>query len=332
MGDARLELEDASDPAPTGAPATRISVSVLAASVLVAAVVGLLLGRQTGSTAAGNVTGGRFSLELAPGTRLSLRWAVSVATSPDGDTIAFVAEAEDGLRRLYVRDITSFEPRRIEGTESAASPFFSPDGEWVGYFNVSTREIEESARRRWDADHDLPNGRVTARCELGWRTASSISTTTLLSASYRVPASGGEPEMLTEPEPDAGEKTHRFPEGSSGRYKTKYRVTNWREYERGLRSRGDITVWFKIVIPPRRGAVASGCAEGTWAQAECDPRDDLQSRAPRLAAGVTVSPTGRGRESFLQVQADARRQPSRVRLGIAEEGGKDRVQRIEPDG
>jgi len=26
------------------------------------------------------------------------------------------------------------------------------------------------------------------------------------------------------------------------KYKTKYRVTNWREYERGLRSRGDITV------------------------------------------------------------------------------------------
>ncbi len=28
------------------------------------------------------------------------------------------------------------------------------------------------------------------------------------------------------------------------KYKTKYRVTNWQEYERGLRSRGDITVWF----------------------------------------------------------------------------------------
>ena len=27
-------------------------------------------------------------------------------------------------------------------------------------------------------------------------------------------------------------------------YKTKYRVRNWREYERGLRSRGDVTVWF----------------------------------------------------------------------------------------
>ena len=27
------------------------------------------------------------------------------------------------------------------------------------------------------------------------------------------------------------------------KYKTRYRVTNWREYERGFRSRGDITVW-----------------------------------------------------------------------------------------
>ena len=28
------------------------------------------------------------------------------------------------------------------------------------------------------------------------------------------------------------------------KYKTRFRVTNWREYEAGLRNRGDITVWF----------------------------------------------------------------------------------------
>lgn len=28
------------------------------------------------------------------------------------------------------------------------------------------------------------------------------------------------------------------------RYKTEYRVRNWREYERGPRARGDVTVWF----------------------------------------------------------------------------------------
>ena len=26
-------------------------------------------------------------------------------------------------------------------------------------------------------------------------------------------------------------------------YKTKYRIRNWREYERGLRSRGGVTIW-----------------------------------------------------------------------------------------
>ncbi len=26
-------------------------------------------------------------------------------------------------------------------------------------------------------------------------------------------------------------------------YKTKHRIRNWREYERGLRSRGDVTIW-----------------------------------------------------------------------------------------
>ena len=28
------------------------------------------------------------------------------------------------------------------------------------------------------------------------------------------------------------------------KYKIKYRVKNWREYERGLRDRGDVTIWF----------------------------------------------------------------------------------------
>ena len=81
------------------------------------------------------------------------------------------------------------------------------------------------------------------------------------------------------------------------KYKTKYRVTNWQEYERGLRSRGDITVWF------------SDEAREAWTP-QHDPRDDSQCRAPRLAAGVRVSTTGRRPESFLQVQAHARKQPS----------------------
>ncbi len=41
-------------------------------------------------------------------------------------------------------------------------------------------------------------------------------------------------------------------------YKTQYRVRNWSEYERGLRSRGDVTIWLSEDAiaewtPPRNG-------------------------------------------------------------------------------
>ena len=42
------------------------------------------------------------------------------------------------------------------------------------------------------------------------------------------------------------------------KYKTKYKVQNWREYERGLRSRGDVTIWLSeeaiaAWTPPKNG-------------------------------------------------------------------------------
>jgi len=42
------------------------------------------------------------------------------------------------------------------------------------------------------------------------------------------------------------------------KYKTKYRIRNWREYERGLRSRGEVTIWLSeeaiaAWIPPKNG-------------------------------------------------------------------------------
>ena len=41
-------------------------------------------------------------------------------------------------------------------------------------------------------------------------------------------------------------------------HKKKYRIRNWREYERGLRSRGDVTIWLSedaiaAWVPPKNG-------------------------------------------------------------------------------
>lgn len=54
------------------------------------------------------------------------------AISPDGRTLCFSAAQGDG-RALYLRPLDSLAIRKVEGTENASSPFWSPDGAWIGY-------------------------------------------------------------------------------------------------------------------------------------------------------------------------------------------------------
>ncbi len=56
-----------------------------------------------------------------------------IAISPDGLRIAYAAVV-DGQSALYMRDLADYDPIRLPGTEGARQPFFSPDGEWVGFF------------------------------------------------------------------------------------------------------------------------------------------------------------------------------------------------------
>ena len=53
--------------------------------------------------------------------------------SPDGRRIVYIGVEEDD-RRLYLRELGELGSRLLAGTEGAHSPFFSPDGLWVGFF------------------------------------------------------------------------------------------------------------------------------------------------------------------------------------------------------
>jgi eukaryotic-like serine/threonine-protein kinase len=76
----------------------------------------------------------RTSIVLPAGAKLvSGDRELPLAVAPDGSRIAYVAE-EDGHRLLYVREMNNFEPRAVPGTENARHPFFSPDGQSIGYF------------------------------------------------------------------------------------------------------------------------------------------------------------------------------------------------------
>ena len=73
----------------------------------------------------------RFQIET--GTLDVFGASSAIAVSPDGRTIVYVSIA-GGTGKLMARSLGDFEARELTGTEDAQSPFFSPDGEWVGFF------------------------------------------------------------------------------------------------------------------------------------------------------------------------------------------------------
>ena len=60
----------------------------------------------------------------------------ALALSSDGSHLAYVATSiqPGGAQQIYLRAMDSLEAKPIPGTEGAADPFFSPDGQWVGFF------------------------------------------------------------------------------------------------------------------------------------------------------------------------------------------------------
>jgi len=86
----------------------------------------------------------RMVLDPAPADSLSIgafdtqsaAEADALAISTDGRRIAFVGRtAGEITTHLFVRDLDQFEARRLPETESASSPFFSPDGQWLGFYS-----------------------------------------------------------------------------------------------------------------------------------------------------------------------------------------------------
>jgi Tol biopolymer transport system component len=74
----------------------------------------------------------RFTIALPQDTAIDpLRGAVAV--SLDGTRMVYVA-AHEGRPRLFLRTIDRDTPEPVDGSDGAADPFFSPDGQWIGFF------------------------------------------------------------------------------------------------------------------------------------------------------------------------------------------------------
>jgi len=80
----------------------------------------------------------RFTLTLPPGDSFTSIGGHLVALSPDGTRLVYVAN-----QRLYLREMDQMEATPIRGTDLVPiNPFFSPDGQWVGFWaNGDLRKI-----------------------------------------------------------------------------------------------------------------------------------------------------------------------------------------------
>jgi serine/threonine-protein kinase len=74
----------------------------------------------------------RLSLDLGPSALTGVD--TTVVVSPDGRRIVFPARGADGKQQLATRLLDQAEPTLLPGTEGGFDPFFSPDGQWIGFF------------------------------------------------------------------------------------------------------------------------------------------------------------------------------------------------------
>jgi len=59
----------------------------------------------------------------------------SLAISPDGTRLAYLAGLAGGTPRLFLRRLDQLQATEVAGTEGATNPSFSPDGQWVLFFD-----------------------------------------------------------------------------------------------------------------------------------------------------------------------------------------------------
>ena len=149
----------------------------------------------------------RFEIQAVPGTVFDRR-GPALAVSNDGRTIAWSAcESATGRCALFVRPIDRLTPRRLDGTDGAISPFFSPDARWIGFF--ADGKLKKIATAGGPAtvlaDASSPGGAswgVDGRIAFAGSRASGISV---------ISDEGEGATTLTTPRADRGEVRHVFP-------------------------------------------------------------------------------------------------------------------------
>ena len=207
------ESRDKGQPSLAPKPGAAGALAGLRSPILAAGLVGVLIGAvailiavKSPARKLRSVT--RFSIELPESDPMPLAVQKVMALSSDGSRLVYASG-----RRLYLRDLNRFEAIVIPGSEGGNGPFFSPDGQWLGFTasNGTLKKVPLSGGA------PLVMRDVLAQFGGGYGATFASEDTILLSPStssglWRVSASAGTAEVVTTPDRAAGETSYRWPE------------------------------------------------------------------------------------------------------------------------
>jgi len=185
--------------------AAKLWAACAVAALAVAASVVLWVRREAGATP----TLARFSITAPADTSFDTDSSPALAISPDGQRLAYtVRSANSASSMLYLRRLDQFEGSPVPGSEDAAMPFFSPDGQWVGF-------ITSSAIKKVPVEGGAVVKLASVAYSVGsatWSTDTYIYFSRFWAGLLRVPQNGGKVETVTLPDPARQEQGHRWPE------------------------------------------------------------------------------------------------------------------------
>jgi serine/threonine protein kinase/Tol biopolymer transport system component len=150
----------------------------------------------------------RFSVAPPPGTSIGTGVVSGGGIlSPDGRRIVFpAAPRSTGSTRLAVRSFDEDQPRELAGTDSAISPFWSPDSRFVAF-------LAGGRLQRIDVTGGPPQVICDATSLSGgtWNADDIIVFAPGNGPLLRVPARGGTPTPVTTLDKSRNESSHRHP-------------------------------------------------------------------------------------------------------------------------
>jgi serine/threonine-protein kinase len=220
IGEARHTLEDlrSGGAAPASALSSTPAVPVpgrrglsipLAAALIVAALAGSSFATRWFFAAPAPAAAGaiRLSIALPEGDAIGESNLLPLAISPDGSRIAYTG-VRNGVQQLYLRSLSDAAPVAIVGSDSARSPFFSPDSQWVGFFaqgKVMKTAVESGAVQLVADGAGDTRGGAWGPDGLIYFAPSNAS------GLFKVASAGGTPVPFTTLNREQGEISHRWP-------------------------------------------------------------------------------------------------------------------------